>query len=225
MSLTVLIAGGGRVGAALAALLTESGHSVTLVEQRVDRIGDIADTVPGVRTLQGDATDADVLESAGIRDTDVVAAVTGDDPTNIVVASLAKFEFTVPRTIARIVDPANDWLYTEEMGVDVPLEQAQLIAHLVAEEMSLGEMTTLVKLRRGRFALVEEGVHPDAMASGLRLADLELPVDCVLLSVIRGDEVSPAHGAVVLRPGDEIIALVRNGAAGHLHRYLRQPPA
>ena len=90
-----------------------------------------------------------MLEAAGIRQANVVAAVTGADETNLVVTSLARFEFDVPRTIARVNNPKNAWLFTPEMGVDVALNQADLMAHLIAEEMSLGDMMTLLKLRQG----------------------------------------------------------------------------
>ena len=223
MPLTVLVAGGGRIGAALARLLAADDHAVTVVEPRQDRVEELRDQLPQVTVVHGDASDPAVLEAAGARQRDVVAAVTGDDAVNVIVASLARSGFGVPRTIARIVDPASSWLFSKEMGVDVPLDQAQLIAHLVAEEMSLGEMTTLVKLRRGRFALVEERVHAEAGAVGRSVATLGLPEDCVLLAVLRGDEIHPAHGDLRIEAGDEVLALVRNHAADRLHRALGPP--
>jgi trk system potassium uptake protein TrkA len=115
-----------------------------------------------------------VLESAGIRQANVVAAVTGDDETNLVVGSLARFEFGVQRVIARVNDPANAWIFTPKMGVDASLNQADLLAHLIAEEMSVGEMMTLLKLRKGEYSLVEEKVHPASTVTGKAIRDLSL---------------------------------------------------
>ena len=147
-------------------------------------------------------------------------AVTDTDQTNVLAAGLARVEFAVPRTIARIVDPRFAWLFTPEMGVDVALEQADLIARLVAEEMSLGELTTLMKLRRGRYALVEERVHPQAPAVGRAIRDLDLPRECVVVAVLREETLTPAHGGVTLEAGDEVLAVVHAGATAALQALL-----
>lgn len=222
MAFTVLVVGGGRIGAAIAAQLTADQHHVTVIELRPTRAGEVREQVPEAAVVTGDGSDPAVLETAGVHRADVVAAVTGDDATNVVVAGIARSGFDVPRIIARIVDPARSWLFTPELGVDVPLDQARLIAHLVAEELSLGEMTTLAKLRRGRFSLVEERVHATAPAAGRSVAELGLPEDCVLAAVIRGDRVLAVHGHLVLEPDDEVLAVVHTDAVGALHALLRQ---
>jgi trk system potassium uptake protein TrkA len=135
--------------------------------------------------MLGNGTDPTVLEAAGIRQANVVAAVTGADETNLVVTSLARFEFNVPRTIARVRTPKNAWMFTPAMGVDVALNQADLLAHLIAEEMSLGDMMTLLKLRKGQYALVEERVAQAAIADGKAVRELQLPAECTLTAVIR----------------------------------------
>ncbi|HSJ91045.1 MAG TPA: TrkA family potassium uptake protein [Ilumatobacter sp.] len=209
----VLIVGGGRIGGYVGSLLREGGHDVRLIEsdpRRADRLR--SELAPDLVVL-GSGTDPDVLEAAGARRSDSVVALTERDETNLVVTSLARFEFAVPRTIARVNNPANAWLYTAEMGVDVALNQADIIGHLVAEEMSLGEMTTLLKLRRGSFALVEEQVHPTSAAAGRSIADLPLPSECILVGVLRENDVITPHGDTVLVPGDEVLAIVRTDAA------------
>lgn len=217
---TVLIAGGGRVGAALASLLREDERIVAVVDRERARIEALRALLPDATRVLGDPTDPAVLEQAGVQRADAVVAVTDRDPDNLVVASLAKFEYGVSRTIARIVDPAVSWLYTPEMGVDVALNQAQLMAHLVAEEISLGEMTTLVRLRRGQFALVEERADPGSGAVGRTVSSLGLPERCVLVAVVRGDDVIPAHGDLRLEAGDEVLAVVHAGAAADLQAVL-----
>ena len=216
----VLIVGGGRIGAYIGSLLLDGGHEIQLVEANPVRVEALRTTLPAELVVSGSGTDPDVLEAAGARQADSVVAVTAKDETNLVVTSLAKFEFAVPRTIAKVNNPSNAWLYIADMGVDVALNQADLIGHLVAEEMSLGEMTTLLKLRRGRYALVEEQVHPASGAAGRSIAELDLPVECVLVGVLRDSGVVTPHGDTVLLPGDEVLAVVRTDAASHLARLL-----
>ncbi len=216
----VLIVGGGRIGAYIGSLLLDGGHEIQLVEANPVRVDALRTTLPAELVVSGSGTDPDVLEAAGARQADSVVAVTAKDETNLVVTSLAKFEFAVPRTIAKVNNPSNAWLYVADMGVDVALNQADLIGHLVAEEMSLGEMTTLLKLRRGRYALVEEQVHPSSGAVGRSIAELDLPVECVLVGVLRDSGVVTPHGDTVLLPGDEVLAVVRTDAASHLARLL-----
>jgi trk system potassium uptake protein TrkA len=216
----VLIVGGGRIGAYIGSLLLDGGDEIQLVEANPVRVEALRTTLPAELVVSGSGTDPDVLESAGARQADSVVAVTAKDETNLVVTSLAKFEFAVPRTIAKVNNPSNAWLYIADMGVDVALNQADLIGHLVAEEMSLGEMTTLLKLRRGRYALVEEQVHPASGAAGRSIAELDLPAECVLVGVLRDSGVVTPHGDTVLLPGDEVLAVVRTDAASHLARLL-----
>jgi trk system potassium uptake protein len=223
VALTVLVVGGGRVGLALARLLTAADHDVVVVERRAEQAATLAAAVPAARVVVGDGTDPAMLEAAGVRVVDVVAAVTGEDAVNLVVTTLGRNEFDVPRTIARIVDPAHAWLFDAATGVDVAVDQADLLAGLIAEEMSLGDVATLLKLRRGDFSLVEERVAPGAAAVGRSVAELGLPAACVLVAVLRGEAVLPAHGEVRFEVGDEVLAVVHAGAVGALAEALGRP--
>lgn len=220
MSMNVIVAGGGRVGSYLASLLLTAGHKVKVIEERTEERRHLRRDLPQGAVVHGNATDPDVLEAAGIRHANVVAAMTGADETNLVVIGLARFEFNVPRTIARVKDPRNAWMFTPEMGVDVALNQADLLGHLVAEEMSLGDMTTLLKLRKGLFSLVEEKVHPAAAAAGKELRELKLPDRCVVAAVLRKGELIVPRGDLVLQPADEIVALVHASQAPQLAALL-----
>lgn len=203
----VIIVGGGKVGAHLAGLLIASDHRVCVVEPRATARDHLAQTLPPETIVAGSGSDPAVLEACGVRQADVVAAVTGDDEVNLVVTSLARFEFHVPRTIARVNNPKNAWMFTAEMGVDVALSQADLMAHLILEEMSLGDMMTLLKLRRGRYSLVEEKIAADSLAVGRAITDLNLPRECVIVAIIRRGRLIPPHGDTVLHAGDEVLAL------------------
>jgi len=153
----------------------------------------------------------------------VLAAVTGSDETNLVITTLGRFEFNVPRIIARINNSKNAWLFTPEMGVDVSLNQAEILSRLCAEEMSVGDMMTMLKIRRGKFSLVEEKIAPNAPAIGVALKDLSLPNNCVISGIIRHGEMILPRGTTTFEVGDEILALVDDPARDVLAKLLSRP--
>ncbi len=216
----VMVIGGGKVGAHLAAALVEGGHGVTVVEVDPKRVADLGPRLRGVSLITGSGTEAAILERGGIRSCDVVAVVTGTDETNLVVCSLSRYEFGVPRTIARIVDPNNAWMYGKDMGVDVALNQADLLAHLAVEEMSLGEMTILLKLRQGSHVLVEERVEPGSAVAGRGYREIEWPADCRVVALIRDGDLAVIGPDTVLAAGDEILAVTHSDAARSLSLLL-----
>lgn len=215
----VIIVGGGKVGTDLAGILC-ARHQVKLIEQRAERIPLLQNELPKEVVVEGSGTDPALLEGLGIRQTQVVAAVTGSDETNLVVTNLARLEFGVPRTIARINNPKNAWMFTPEMGVDVALNPSDLMAHLIAEEMSLGDMMTLLKLRKGQFSLVEEKIDPQAAAVGKAIRELALPSECNLAAILRGGQLLLPKPDLVLHPGDEVLAVVHSDHAAALAALL-----
>mgnify|MGYP001765248136 CR=1 FL=1 len=219
----VMIIGGGKVGTYLANYLLNEKHEVKLIELREEETPRILQDIPRNALVIGSGTNPDVLETAGIRNMNVVAVVTGIDEVNLVAASLARFEFMVPRIIARINHPKNAWMFNESMGVDVALNQADLMAALIAEEMSLGDMVTLHKLRKGKFDLVEEKVAPNAFAIGKRLADLNLPTQSTILAVLRKGELIIPHGDLVIQTADELLAIVHQTQKKDLAHFFDHP--
>jgi trk system potassium uptake protein TrkA len=219
----ILIVGGGKVGTYLATLLLADGYTVRVIEGNRAEFDRLIKELPEGVLILGDGTDPSVLEAAGIRSADVVAAVSRADETNLVITSLARFEFNVPRIIARVNTPKNAWLFTPEMGVDVALNQADLMAHLIAEEMSLGDMMTLLKLRRGQYSIVENRINPRAVAAGKLVRDLDLPHDCVLTAIIREGELIVPRGDTMLKPDDAVLALVHRSQLERLASVLRGP--
>ena len=136
------------------------------------------------------------------------------------ITTLGRFEFNVPRTIARVNNPKNVWLFTPEMGVDVGLNQTDILARLIVEEMSLGDMMTLLKLRRGEYSLVEEKLPTTSPMLAAPLKDLDLPETCVIAAVIRGGKVLIPRGDMVFQPEDEILAVVDNQSMEELKRLF-----
>ncbi len=216
----VIIAGGGRTGSQLGLVLLSSDHQVLVVEHRHEMLTRLHQELPTEAIYEGNPTDPSVLEHAGIRNANVVAAVMSDDTANLALCFLAREMFSVPRTIARINNPRNAWLFNGEFHVDVALNQANVFASLIQEEMSMGDMMTLLKLRRGRYSLVEEKVPPRAKAIGVALKDLGLPSECVIAAIIRDGKVTLPRGDTTFQKDDEVLAVTDPEGARQLAELL-----
>ncbi len=219
----VIVVGGGNTGSQLAKFLLDAGHIVNVVDERPAVLEKLSKEIPVGAIINGDGSSPAVLEKAGIHKAQVLAAVTGSDETNLVITSLGRFEFNVPRVIARINNSKNAWLFTPEMGVDVSLNQAEILARLSAEEMSIGDMMTILKIRRGKFSIVEEKIAPGARAIGKAIKELSFPNNCVISGIIRHGELILPRGATILEEGDEILALVDNDSRMTLAKLLGRP--
>lgn len=219
----VVIIGGGRTGSRLATLLAAQGHEVRVIENRPRALANLHGELPTELIYEGDGTDPQVLEAVDIRRAQVLVAVGSEDADNLVAASLARQYYGVKRVIGRLNNPRNAWLFTPEFGVDVALNQADIIAKLVEEEMSIGDMMTMLKLRRGRYSLVEEKIAPGASAIGLAIKDLPISQNCIISGIIRHGEITLPRGNTVLEDGDEILALVDTEARAQLAQLLGQP--
>jgi trk system potassium uptake protein len=219
----VFIAGGGRTGAQLASQLIEQKYDVRLVEHRRELLTHLHHELPTEVIYEGQATDPAVLRRAGLDKANVIVACTSDDAANLVLCYLARTMFNVRRTVARINNPRNAWLFDENFHVDETINQADVMAHLIQEEMSLGDMMTLLKLRRGRYSLVEEKVPPGAKAIGIPIKDLGLPDQCVIAAIIRRGQVTLPRGIMALEEGDEVLAVTDSEGAKQLEKLLEPP--
>jgi trk system potassium uptake protein TrkA len=219
----VIVVGGGNTGSQLAKFLLDAGHRVRVIDERPAVLEKLETEIPHDYILDGDGSSPTVLEKAEIQKAQVLAAVTGSDETNLVITSLGKFEFNVPRVIARINNSKNAWLFTVDMGVDVALNQAEILAKLTVEEMSIGDMMTMLKIRRGKYSLVEEKIAPNALAVGMALRDLPLPAHCVISGIIRHGEIVMPRGITILEEADEILALVDDASRDQLAKLLSRP--
>ena len=219
----VIIVGGGKTGSHLATQLIEQGHAVKVIEARPDVIERLQQELSEQVIIVGDGSSPATLEAAGIDQANVLAAVTGEDETNLVITSLGRFEYHVPRIIARVNNPKNAWLFTEEMGVDVALSQTDILAKLIVEEMSLGDMMTVFKIRRGRYSVVEEKVPEGAMGIGIPLKNMGLEEQCVIAAIIRDGKMALPKGESTFKAGDEIIAVASPEGAKKLSALLAHP--
>ena len=219
----VFIAGGGRTGAQLAVQLLDQNHQVRLVEHRRELLTLLHHEIPTEVIYEGVATDPNVLKQAGLDKANVLVACTNDDATNLVLCYLARTMFNVRRTVARINNPRDAWLFDQSFHVDETINNADVMAHLIQEEMSLGDMMTLLKLRRGRYAVVEEKVPAGAKAIGKPIKDLGLPDQCIVAAIIRHGQITLPRGISTLEEGDEVLAVTDAEGARELARLLEPP--
>ncbi|MGA9350167.1 MAG: NAD-binding protein [Anaerolineae bacterium] len=212
----VLIAGGEPTGVQLAAFLAAQNHQVRLIEHRREVLSHIHRELATEVIYEGNTTDPQTLEQAGIRQAHVLVACTPNDADNLALCFLAHTLYAVPRTIGRINNPRHAWLFDQKFHVDVALNEASILAHLIEEEMSLGDMMTLLKLQRGQYSLVEVMVTPGARAAGVAIKDMALPEQCVITAVIRQGEMLLPRGATTLEVGDEVLAVTDSQGAEQL---------
>lgn len=218
----VVIAGGGRTGTQLARFLLNQGHEVRVIENRKSVLADIHRDLPTEVILEGSPIELAVLEKAGIQRANVLAASTANDDVNLVVCYTAREKYGVRRTIARINNPRNAWLFNKTFHVDVAVNPAEILARLIEEEMSMGDMMTLLKLRRGNYSLVEEKIPEGAKAIGLAIKDLNLE-RVVIAAIIRHGEVIVPRGVTTFEAGDEVLAVTDPDGARKLAELLARP--
>lgn len=216
----IIIIGGGQVGTYIANLLIQSNNTVKVIENRENVYAKLKNELPEETIVFGSGTDPNILEACGIGSADVVAAVSGADEVNLVASTIAKFEFDVPRVIARINNPKNNWLFNHSMGVDVALNQADLMAHLVVEEMDLKNMYTLLKLNRGNYSIIQITTDTRSASVGKAVKDLVIPQNVVLISIQRNSGMIIPRGDTVIAGGDHIIALADKDTQAEINRLF-----
>jgi len=199
----IAIAGAGAVGRSIARELIANGHKVLLIDKDARKVR--TERIPEADWLHADACELASLEDAKLEDCEVVIGATGDDKVNLVVSLLAKTEFSVRRVVARINHPANEWLFTEAWGVDVAVSTPRVLAALVEEAVSVGDVVRLFSFRQGQANLIEVTLPAAAPCAGVPVRDLDLPRDAAMVAIIRNQRVIIPTPDEPLEPGDELL--------------------
>ena len=214
----VAIAGAGNVGRSIALELVGNGHRVLLIEREGRAMK--VDSVPDADWLQADACEVDSLVQARLQECDVVVAATGDDKVNLVVSLLAKTEFGVTRVVARVNHPKNEWLFNESWGVDVAVSSPRLLAAVVEEAVSVGDLVRLLTFRQGQANLVELTLADDAPLVGRTVGSVAWPTDSALVAVLRDGRVIVPTPDATLEGGDELLLVATTEVEGALDTLL-----
>lgn len=214
----VAIAGAGNVGRSIARELIANGHQVLLIDKDPNSIR--PQSVPEAEWLLADACELSSLEEAGLDTVDVAIAASGDDKVNLVHSLLAKTEFGVPRTVARVNHPANEWMFDDLWGVDVAVSTPRLMCALVEEAVTVGDLVRLFSFRGGHANLVEMTLPHESPIVGRRVAELQLPGDAVLVAIIRDGAARPPDRDGALEGADELLFVTDPGHEADLAQYL-----
>jgi trk system potassium uptake protein len=214
-----LVAGGGKVGSNVTRSLLAMGHEVTMIEQRPYRFEQLQEEFEP-RVLLGDATELHVLELAGIaRPPELVLGVTGDDEDNLIICQLARERYRVPKVVARVNDPRNQEHF-DLLGITQTVCSTANILGLVEHEVPEHGIVRLLELRKENLEIVELQIDANSPAAGKRVAGLRLPDGARLISVMRRGRAELAEDSTVLRPGDQVLAVLEPGKEDALHRVL-----
>jgi len=215
----VAIAGAGKVGLFIANDLRSAGHEVLLMEQDQSVVNRSV-AAEGVEWFVGDACEVNSLREAGLEKCDVVVAATGDDEDNLVVSLLSKQEFAVPRVIARVNHPKNEWLFNENWGVDVSVSTPQIITALVEEAVTVGRLVRILQFEGGQARLVEVTLADDSPAIDRSIAEMEVPRNATIVAIVRDEHVVMPRGDSIFEAGDEVLAMVTPESEDEVRRLL-----
>jgi trk/ktr system potassium uptake protein len=215
----VIVAGAGNVGRYLASDLTARGHDVTVIEQSAEVYGRAKGSVDA-NWIHGDACEPWVLDKADLARADVLVAATGDDEDNLVISLLSKQEFAVPRVVARVNHPKNQWLFNESWGIDISMSPPHILTSLVEEAVTVGGVVEILRLEHGKVRLVETTLDSGSPLEGKHVYDLRLPHDCALIAVVRDGHVIIPEPETPLLAGDEILAITTSDSEEALRSTL-----
>jgi trk system potassium uptake protein TrkA len=218
----VIVVGAGKVGKHIATDLAKVGHDVLVLDSSKDVVAQARQSGehPNVEFKVADACEVTQLEGAGLATADVVAAVTGDDEDNLVVSLLAKQEFGVPRVVARVNHPKNEWMFNETWGVDVSVSTPHLLTALVEEAVTVGTLVRLLQFGGGKAGLEEVTLAESSPAAGQQVSELRLPRNCTIVAVLREQSVIVPRGDTRLEAGDEVIVLATSDAEDDVRAAL-----
>ena len=206
-SMYVIVVGAGKVGYHLAKTLIAEGHEVLLIEKDRKTVESLTDTL-GELIVHGDGCEIRTMDEVGMGRANVVVAVTGDDEDNLVICQMAKRKFGVPRTIARVNDPKNEELF-KELGIDQTVSSTRIIFNLLEQQIEPGQVIPLAALKKGEIEVVQADITARSTVLGMKIGQLDLPPNTLIISVIRDDHATLPHSDTKLREGDSIIAMIK----------------
>ena len=206
----IAIAGAGNVGRSIARELIENGHHVLLIDRDPKALK--LESVPNAEWLMADVCEISALDNAKLDTCQVIIAATGDDKVNLVASLLAKTEYGVPRVVARVNHPKNEWMFDSSWGVDVSVSTPRIISAIVEEAVSVGDVVRLFSLQKGEASLVEITLPEDAKCLGRTVEEVKLPDNATLAAIVRDGQVITPHPHDVFSAGDELLFIATAAA-------------
>jgi len=217
----IAIAGAGNVGRAIARELLDNGHQVLLIDRDPKALK--MESVPDAEWLRADACEITSLDKAALNNCQVLVAATGDDKVNLVTSLLAKTEYGVPRVVARINHPKNEWMFDSSWGIDVAVSTPRIISALVEEAVSVGDVVRLFSFRKGQANLVELTLPDSSTCIGKTVGEIELPQDASLAAIVRDERVIAPSATDVFSAGDELLFVASAAAEDQIKACFIEP--
>ncbi|MFN8015806.1 MAG: TrkA family potassium uptake protein [Acidimicrobiia bacterium] len=221
--MNIVIVGGGINGKYVSLELCQIGHDVTVIDRdfKVEELWSIAN-MRGyeLSVIVGDGCEMKTLADADAQNADVLIACTGDDEDNLVISLLAKQEFGVPKVIARVNHPKNEWLFNDHWGIDRAVSPSHLLTSLVEEEVSRDKIVELLSFDDGRVELVETTLSEQSPLVGKTVSELNIPRECSLVAVVREGHVVFPRNETVISSGDELVLLSSRSVAGEVQEIF-----
>lgn len=214
----VIVVGAGKVGYYLTKTLLEHGHTPVVIELENELCSRIANDL-AVKSILGDGSTIDCLEAAGAADAQSLVTVTGSDEANLVACQLAKKVFGIKKTVARVNNPKN-LAVMKRLGVDIPICSTDSIARQLEREVDVAAIKQLMSLNHGQATISEIEIPADSELDGVRISDIRLPDECVIISISRDGDLIIPRGKTCLAGGDVILTLISNTVAHKLAKAL-----
>ena len=202
----VIIVGGGQVGINLLKLLQAEGHEALLVEKDPARYYHLTEEL-GESVILGDGTELGTLMDTGANRADVLVAATGADQDNLIICQMAKILYYIPKTIARVNDPKNEEMF-QTLGVDATVSATRIIGSLIEEKIDPGMAIPLMALK-GEVEIFQTQLAADSVLVDKKISKLKFPEDCIIVAVLRGNDVIIPRGDTVLQTNDTLITLAK----------------
>jgi trk system potassium uptake protein TrkA len=203
----IIVVGGGDLGLSLAKFLLDESHEVVVVEKDPSRFAKISEEL-GESAILGDGAELGTMLDMGANRADVLVAVTGTDQDNLIICQLAKLIYLIPRTIAKINDPKNEELFSS-LGVDSTVSSTKTISSLIEEKIDAGMTIPILAFKEGGVEIFKSTLSKDSSLLNRKISKIKLPDECIVIAILRGNEVVIPRGDTVFREGDEIFVLIR----------------
>ena len=199
----VVIAGAGSVGRSIARELLSHDHEVTLIDKNPSAMR--VSQVPEAEWVLADACELPALEASELEQADVVVGATGDDKVNLVFSLLGKTEFGVPRTVARVNNPKNEWMFDQSWGVDVAVSTPRIMTAMVEEAVAVGDLVKIFSFSHSRADILELTLPADSRVAGTRVGQVIWPADVTLSTIVRDGRPLVPSPDDTLEAGDDLL--------------------
>lgn len=219
--MNAIVVGGGNIGIYITRLLRENGNQVKIIDYNEAITKKLEVEFGKENVFLGNGSNPAVLERTGIEKADVLLAVTGADEANLAVGTLAKYEFGVRKVIGKVNNPLNAWLYTKQFGIDMVINQAELISKIAMEQINFENMTILLRLSEEKYSIVQFEIKGNSPSVGKSISDLDLPEESLVISISRNKKLQICKGNTVLQAGDHLIALVKDSVNEEFKKHFQ----